>query len=86
MAEIKKFLFATSNKLPMCYFQFLDDIFKIWSSRHESLNYILNLATDFYSSIKFTTKTSSSEIHILDTTVHLKKRERSQNRNLQQAN
>ena len=42
----------------------------IWTSGQESLNEFLNLANDFYPSIKFTTETSS-EIHFLNTTIHL---------------
>ena len=71
MAEVEKSLLATLNRLPMCYFRFLDDIFMIWTSGQESLNEFLNLANDFYPSIKFTTETTSSEIHFLNTTIHL---------------
>ena len=71
MAEMEKSLFATLNRLPICYFRFLDDIFMIWTIGQESLNQFLNLANDFYPSIIFTTETSSSEIHFLDTTIHL---------------
>ena len=69
--EIEKSLFAALNKLPMSYFQFLNDIFMIWTSEHDSLNEFLNFANDFYPSIKFTTETFLSEIHFLDTTIHL---------------
>ena len=60
MAEIEKSLFATLNRLRMCYFRFLDDIFMIWTSGQKPLNKFLNLANDFYRSI-----------HFLDTTIHL---------------
>ena len=54
-----------------CYFRFLDDILMVWASGKESLHEFLNLTNDFYPSIKFTTETSSSEIHFLGTTIHL---------------
>ena len=73
MAEMEKSLCATSNKLPMRYFRFLDDIFIIWISGQESSNEYLNLAGDFYPSIKFTIETSKSEIHFLNTTINLQK-------------
>ena len=71
MAEMEKSLFATLNKLPMCYFRFFDDVFMIWTTGQDSLNEFSNLANDFYPSIKLTTKTSLSEIHFLDTIIHL---------------
>ena len=71
MAGMEKSFFATLNRLPICYFRFLDDIFMIWTREQESLNEYLNLANDFYPSIKFTAETSSSEIHFLDSTIHL---------------
>ena len=72
MAKMEKSLFAALNKLRMCYFRILDDVFMIWTSGQESLNEFLNLANDFYPSIKFTTETFLSEIHFLDITILLR--------------
>ena len=67
---MEKSLLATLNKLQFCYFRYLDDIFMLWITEQESIHEFLNWANDFYLSIKFTTKTSLSEIHFLDTTTH----------------
>ena len=38
MAAMEKCLFATSNKLSMCYFEFLNDIIMVWISGQEFSN------------------------------------------------
>ena len=54
MVDLKKKILNTSQKKPMIWWRYIDDIFFIWEHEEESLEKFLNKINSFHPTIKFT--------------------------------
>ena len=72
MAQFEQRLFDLSPLQALHYFRLLDDIFMVKTNGENALNAFTQLANSIHPSITFTVTSSTSRIHFLDTTIHIK--------------
>ena len=69
MASTEQTFIANSLLTPLFYVRFIDDIFMIWCHGSEELEQFTAIANSIHSSMKFTTKISSTSLPFLDVQV-----------------
>ena len=63
MADLDEKILSASEKKPMIWWRYIDDIFFIWRHGEESLEKFLNKLNSFHPTIKFTAEYSKETIH-----------------------
>ena len=71
MADLEEKILSTSEKKPMIWLRYIDDIFFIWEHGEESLEKFLNKLNSFHPIIKFTAEYSKQTINFLDVNIRL---------------
>ena len=71
MADLGEKILSASEKKPMIWWRYTDDIFFIWEHGEEFLEKFLNKLNSFHPTIKFTAKYSKETINFLDVNVRL---------------
>ena len=66
MADLEEKIFSASEKKPMIWWRYIDDIFFIWEDEEESLEKFLNKLNSFHPTIKFIAEYSRETINFLD--------------------
>lgn len=69
MDWLERNLIASSDKKPMVWWRYIDDIFFIWTHGQEALQNFQNHANAFHDSIKFTFEASTTSVNFLDVTI-----------------
>ena len=72
MGAIENKLINMSERKPLIWLRYIDDIFMIWKHGRETLNKFLETANSFHPTIKFTSHISTSQVPFLDVMVSLK--------------
>ena len=62
MADLEEKILNASEKKPMIWWRYIDDIFFIWEHGEESLEKFLNKLSSFHPAIKFTAEYSKETI------------------------
>ena len=63
MAELEEKILNASEKKPLIWWSYIDDIFFIWEHGEESLEKFLNKLNSFHPTIKFTAEYSKETIN-----------------------
>ena len=76
MADLEEKIISASEKKPMIWWRYIDDIFFfyflfIWEHGDESLEKFLNKLNSFHPAIKFTAQYSKETINFLDVNIRL---------------
>ena len=71
MAELEEKILNASEKKPMIWWRYIDDIFFIWEHGEESLEKFLSKLNSFPPTIKFTAEHSKETINFLDVNIRL---------------
>ena len=71
MADLEEKIVSASEKKPMIWWKYIDDIFFIWEHGEESLENFLNQLNSFHPTIKFTAEYSKETINFLDLNIRL---------------
>ena len=71
MADLQEKILSASEKKPMIWWRYIDDIFFIWEHGEESLEKFINKLNSFYPTIKFTVEYSKETINFLDVNIRL---------------
>ena len=71
MADLEEKILSASEKKPMIWWRYIDDIFFIWEHGEESLENFLNKLNSFHPTIKFTAEYSKETIYFLDVNIRL---------------
>ena len=71
MAELGEKILSASEKKPMIWWRYIDDIFFIWEHGEESLEKFINKLNSFHPTIKFTAEYSKETINFLDVSTRL---------------
>ena len=71
MADLEEKILSASEKKPMIWWRYIDDIFFIWEHGEESLEKFLNKLNSFHPTIKFTAEYSKGTINFLDVNIRL---------------
>ena len=71
MDDLKERILNSSEKKPMIWWRYIDDIFFIWEHGEESLEKFLNKLNSFHPTIKFTAEYSKETINFLDVNIRL---------------
>ena len=71
MADLEENILSASEKKPMVWWRYIDDIFFIWEHGEESLENFLNKLNSFHPTIKFTAEYSKETINFLDVNIRL---------------
>ena len=71
MADLEEKILSASEKKPMIWWRYIDDIFFIWEHGEESLEIFLNKLNSFHPTIKFTAEYSKETINFLDVNIRL---------------
>ena len=71
MADLEEKILSASEKKPMIWWRYIDDIFFIWEHGEESLEKFLNKLNSFHPTKKFTAEYSKETINILDVNIRL---------------
>lgn len=61
-----------SNHEPLLGEILIDDLFSLWNTRREEVDYFTEHANSFHLTIKFTAEVSQSEVTLLQKTVYKK--------------
>ena len=71
MADLEEKILSASEKKPMIWWRYIDDIFFIREHGEESLEKFLNKLNSFHPAIKFTAEYSKETINFLDVNIRL---------------
>ena len=71
MADFEEKMLESSEKKPMIWWMYIDDIFFIWRHGRESLKVFIEQVNTFHSTIKFTAEYSKEEVNFLDGNIKL---------------
>ena len=71
MADLEEKILSASEKKPMIWWRYIDDIFFIWEHGEESLEKFLNQLNSFHPTITFTAEYSKETINFLDVNIRL---------------
>ena len=71
MADLEEKILSATEKKPMIWWRYIDDIFFIWEHGEESLEKFLNKLNSFHPTKKFTAEYSKETINILDVNIRL---------------
>ena len=71
MADLEEKILSASEKKPMIWWRYIDDIFFIWEHGEESLENFLNKLNSLHPTIKFTAEYSKETIYFLDVNIRL---------------
>ena len=71
MADIEEKILSASEKKPMIWWRYIDDIFFIWEYGEESMEKFINKLNSFHPTIKFTAEYSKETINFLDVNIRL---------------
>ena len=75
MTDLEEKILSASEKKPVIWWRYIDDIFFIWEHGEESLEKFLNKLNSFHLTIKFTAEYSEETINFLDVTIRWVERE-----------
>ena len=70
MAKIEREILRLSNKKPLVWKRFIDDVFSLWNISRDEVNAFIEQANRLHPTIKFTAEISETEITFLDTYVY----------------
>ena len=71
MADLEEKTLSPSEKKPVVWWRYIDDIFFIWEHGEESLEKFLNKLNSFHPTIKFTAEYSKETINFSDVNIRL---------------
>ena len=71
MGDLEEKILHASQKKPMIWWRYIDDIFFIWEHGEESLEKFLNNLISFHPTIKFTAQYSKETINFLEVNIRL---------------
>jgi hypothetical protein len=71
MGEFEKELLRRSEKKPLCWWRYIDDVFLIWQHGSESLQDFIDICNSINSSIQLNFESSADCVNFLDVSVHL---------------
>ena len=71
MADFKEKMLEISEKKPMTWWRYINDIFFIWEHGEESLRVFIDQVNLFHISIKFTAEYSKEKANFLDLDIKL---------------
>ena len=71
MVDLEEKFLNASEKKPMIWWRYIDDIFFIWEHGEETLEKVVNKLNSFHPTIKFTAKYSKETINFLDVNIRL---------------
>ena len=69
MAKIERQILRQSNKKPLVWKRYIDDVFSLWDTSTDKIEF-LEKANSFHPTIKFTAEISETEITFLDAKVY----------------
>ena len=70
MAKIERQILRQSNKKPLVWKRYIDEVFSLWNTSTDKIEEFLEKANSFHPTIKFTAEISETEITFLDTKVY----------------
>ena len=70
MAELETKLIRQNRIKSIEWNRYIDDVFSLWNQNKQDINLFTGQANQFHPSIKFTAKTSESEITFLETIIY----------------
>ena len=70
MAKIERQILRQSNKKPLVWKIYTDDVFSLWDTSTDKIEEFLEKANSFHPTIKLTAEISKTEITFLDTKVY----------------
>ena len=70
MSAVEKETISLSNKKPLVWKRYIDDIFSLWNIKKDEINAFIETANSYHSTIRFTAEICDKEITFLDTCVY----------------
>jgi len=70
MAKIERRILRQSNKKPLVWKRYIDNVFSLWDTSREKIGEFLGKANSFHPTITFTAEIAETEFTFLDTKVY----------------